>query len=118
MLNLLRTVLQYLIKGGLLSISAYGLRNLRTYITSTMVRLAVQMVILGFLLFVIDWVLPRIIPGLFPKGRMEAEAPATEIQIPDIIKALQRAIGTTGTTPVTPAEEPEGFVGWSRKDGY
>lgn len=72
MQNLLNLITQYLVKGGLVSaFTTYILPTIRRYITNALSQLAIQMVILGALLFIIDWVLPRILPQLFQRRQVE-----------------------------------------------
>jgi len=72
MQNLLNIIIEYLFKGGLLTaFNTYLLPTMRQYITTYMYQLAFQMVILGALLFVIDWVLPRFLPQFAQEQPME-----------------------------------------------
>lgn len=65
--TIVKTLLQYLLKSGIVaSAQNYLIPNVRQYIKTTMMQLIIQIVILAALLFIIDWVLPRFLPILYP----------------------------------------------------
>jgi len=60
----LQTILEYLAKGGAVAGTAYLVENVRGQVKSAFVRSVLQAVIFAVLLFLIDYVVPRVLPLL------------------------------------------------------
>lgn len=89
MKNLLNLAIQYLLKGGLLQgANTYILPQIRNYVRTTLQQLVVQVIVLAGILFLIDYVLPRLVPQLFEEQPELPQLPAAEGGLGGMLQGL------------------------------